>query len=144
MKKKVLFVDDEALFITLLSKLLIDTGYESEECCFPKQALKLLEDNLYYCIVVDYSMPDMNGIELAKIIRSNNNEQIAKTPILLLTGWEELEIIDSAKKAGIDLFKQKNNISDNPHSIKELIETTVDMNAIHLATNTLSLVLKAG
>lgn len=143
MKKKVLFVDDEPMFRAVLARMLFKAGYDADELDSSEGVMELLEKNQYYCIVLDYCMPmGMNGLELADMIRKHDNPVISTVPILLLTGWLEMEIIDNAEKIGIDLFRQKKHIVTSPEGITEAIESTVSRNELHLINNTLMLIFK--
>jgi PAS domain S-box-containing protein len=67
-----------------------------------KAALDTLHTQTYDCILLDYKMPEMNGIELAQKIRETN-----KTPIILYTGQGSEEVAEQAYAAGIDDYIRK-------------------------------------
>jgi CheY-like chemotaxis protein len=101
-KVRVLFVDDEPDLHIILEKFLelidpliqIDSAYSSED------VLKVF--NSYDCILADYKLPKMNGIELARKIRETSN-----IPFILYTGYDSEELSTEALKAGVDACIRK-------------------------------------
>ena len=71
MSLKVLLVDDEPDQIKLMELYLdeYDPKLKLDSANTPESALKKLRDNEFDCIVLDHSMPEMTGLELAKRIR---------------------------------------------------------------------------
>jgi two-component system sensor histidine kinase/response regulator len=65
-------------------------------------ALRFLEKQQPDMFILDIAMPDMDGITLARKIRAM--EQYAKSPIMILTGNAEREMVVSAFKAGANDF----------------------------------------
>lgn len=103
---KILLVDDESTFLeqakTLLKKenkrLDIDTALSAEE------GLELIDKNDYDAIVSDYQMPQIDGLELLKIIRAEKNSEI---PFIIFTGKGREEVAMNALNLGADLYLQK-------------------------------------
>ena len=84
---RVLLVDDDILVSMGAADMLLDLGHSVTEARSGLQALKLLEsDSLFDVVVTDYAMPGMNGFELAHRIKERN----PKLPIVLATGYAEL------------------------------------------------------
>ena len=84
---RVLLVDDDILVSMGAADMLLDLGHSVTEAQSGPHALKLLETDAPFDIVVtDYAMPGMNGFELAQKIRQRN----PKLPIVLATGYAEL------------------------------------------------------
>lgn len=69
MKKSILIVDDEELFGTILRRLLEQKGYVVSCCNNPPDALLLSQKRHFDVIVTDYSMPEMNGADFARLMR---------------------------------------------------------------------------
>ncbi len=70
MAYKILIVDDEKMLTELLSSHLQDCGYETFAAEDAEQAISML--NTYPdLILLDINMPEMDGLELCKIIRNN-------------------------------------------------------------------------
>ncbi len=84
---RVLLVDDDILVSMGAADMLLDLGHSVTEAQSGLQALKLLEtDPPFDVVVTDYAMPGMNGFELAQRIKERN----PKLPIVLATGYAEL------------------------------------------------------
>jgi len=84
---RVLLVDDDILVSMGAADMLLDLGHSVTEAQSGPHALKLLESDAPFDLVVtDYAMPGMNGFELAQRVKERN----PKLPIILATGYAEL------------------------------------------------------
>jgi PAS domain S-box-containing protein len=84
---RVLLVDDDILVSMGAADMLLDLGHSVTEAQSGTHALKLLEtDPPFDIVVTDYAMPGMNGFELAQQIKQRH----PKLPIILATGYAEL------------------------------------------------------
>lgn len=95
-KKKIIFIDDEANVLQGLKRSLRPMINEWDMTFLQsgKEALELLAKNEYNIVVTDYKMPDMDGIELFKIIK----EKHPKIKLIMLSGQSETEIFETAGK----------------------------------------------
>ncbi len=94
MVKKIMTVDDSASIRQLISFTLRDAGYEVIEACDGKEALAKLNGTPVQMLISDINMPNMNGIDLIRSIRSNPVHRFM--PIIMLT----TESQDSKKQEG--------------------------------------------
>ena len=76
------------------------SGKEAVERCYARHELK----NDYFAVILDWKMPEMDGIETARQIRKRIGKEIT---IIVLTSYEFSEIEEEAKAAGIDAFIAK-------------------------------------
>jgi signal transduction histidine kinase len=84
---RVLLVDDDILVSMGTADILLDLGHSVTEAQSGAHALKLLETDAPFDVVVtDYAMPGMNGFELAQKIKAHH----PRLPIVLATGYAEL------------------------------------------------------
>ena len=84
---RVLLVDDDILVSMGAADMLLDLGHSVTEAQSGAHALKLLESDAPFDVVVtDYAMPRMNGFELAQRIKATH----PGLPIVLATGYAEL------------------------------------------------------
>ena len=84
---RVLLVDDDILVSMGAADMLLDLGHSVTEAQSGGHALKLLESDAPFDVVVtDYAMPGMNGFELAQRIKAIH----PRLPIVLATGYAEL------------------------------------------------------
>ena len=86
-KLKVLVVDDDALILMSTAMMVADLGHEVIETTSGAEALDILRsDGKIDLLISDFSMPKMNGAQLAKAA----SEICPELPILLATGYAEL------------------------------------------------------
>ena len=84
---RILLVDDEPLVRLGTAEMLRDEGYEVDEADSAETALALGPFDRFDCVVTDYLMPGMNGVELANRLHADR----PGLPILLLSGYADLE-----------------------------------------------------
>ena len=78
----VFVVDDDEGIRTSLSRALGKRGYEVEAHASAKSFLESHDGSKTGCLVLDYGMPDMNGLELQKHL----NDSDRRLPIIFITG----------------------------------------------------------
>lgn len=83
--KNILYVDDAKINLSILEKLLSDTGINMTTIKSAEEGLKLAIENTYDVIIVDHMMPEMSGPELLDAIRSKS-ELNKNTPVIVFTG----------------------------------------------------------
>jgi CheY-like chemotaxis protein len=105
-KWKILLVEDNESN-QLVGRLFIEaTGYSFDLAENGKQALALYEKNHYHIILLDIGLPDLNGIEVCKLIRRREAESYTHTPIIALTAFGD-SAADDCWEAGVDDFTVK-------------------------------------
>ncbi len=100
-RKKVLIADDEPLMRTILQHNVVLAGYDVIVAENGEKAMQKIKEVTPDLIVVDLVMPDMNGFELCRQIRSN--EQTKKTPIIVVTALLSRADVDEAKLSGANV-----------------------------------------
>jgi PAS domain S-box-containing protein len=84
---RILFVDDDALIAMSSTDMLLDLGHDVVEVHSGEEALQQLQnDATFDLLITDYSMPGMNGGELATAAR----QAISNLPILIASGYADL------------------------------------------------------
>jgi two-component system response regulator RpfG len=103
-QRKVLIVDDESTGRTILAKIIQQAEEEVSIAAFdnPLEALQWLDDNHPDLIITDYRMPEINGVELIKQIRSKASCQ--DIPIMMITVVSEKSVRYDALEAGATAF----------------------------------------
>jgi DNA-binding response OmpR family regulator len=69
MAKRILVVDDEADIVDLLRDVLVSEGYEVDAAETAEGALSLIQANIYDAAILDFNLPDMDGVMLHRRIR---------------------------------------------------------------------------
>ncbi len=106
---KLLVVDDDEEICRNVVHTMRRTGVTVEYATGGKDAIRMMEDarqtdKPYDLILLDWKMPDLDGLETARLIRKNYPEKI---PILLLTAYDWSEIEQEATEIGVDHFMPK-------------------------------------
>jgi two-component system, NarL family, nitrate/nitrite response regulator NarL len=106
---RVLIVDDEPLFMQMLQSLLdVEAGVEVVgEAANGKQAVTLAQRLEPDVIVMDVSMPVMDGLEATREIR----ERDPQARVLILTGGTNVTDVDKARTAGASTYLTKDRIA---------------------------------
>lgn len=102
---RVLAVDDDPVSLKLLSYHLSRDGHTVVGAADGRQALALALQHRPQVVVTDWMMPEMDGLELCKALRSNQASR--GTYILIVTGREEEERAVEAFEAGADEYVSK-------------------------------------
>lgn len=97
---KFLVVDDFSTMRRIIKNLLHDLGYQNVvEADDGNTALPILQQGDIDCLITDWNMPGMHGLELLKAVRSD--PKLAKLPVLMLTAESKREQILEAAQAGV-------------------------------------------
>ena len=125
---RVLHVDDEVSLLDLTKVLLemADEDMAIESVASPKEALELLKSETYDCLVSDFQMPNLDGIELAKRIREFSN-----IPIILYTGRGSEEVAETAFTAGVDDYFRKDINPSHYQILARRIRAVVEKKRAH-------------
>jgi len=102
-KTKVLIVDDEVDYLSLMEERIKFWGYEVLTAQDGRSALALIKEKLPQIIILDYFMPEMDGVELLKQIRKFDK----KIPVIMFTAHADLKNIKSAQELGVLAFIPK-------------------------------------
>ncbi|WP_085902511.1 response regulator [Kiloniella majae] len=99
-------VDDQELYKRALKKVK-DTVYDVTEVTDGEKSIAIINRNSPDCVLLDYSMPGKNGIEILKIIKSKHPH----LPVVMLTGQGDETIAVEVMKNGAQDYLTKNTIS---------------------------------
>ncbi len=86
-KKSVLVVDDDPMMVCLVCSMLARIGIVPDRATGGLEALKLLEKVEYDLVVTDLRMPQLNGYELARLVK----EECNATVVIIMTGLSSEE-----------------------------------------------------
>ena len=93
-EKKILVVDDEETIRALLEKTISEFGYRVELACSAEDALEKIKNQEFQLIITDLKMPEVDGAELCRQIRSINLETIIYALSGYLRDFEPEELRD--------------------------------------------------
>ena len=106
---RALIADDDANTCVSIERMLREIGMRSEWCTSGKEAVFRAESaysfgDRFKVYIIDWLMPDMNGIETTRRIRKAIGDDV---PIIILTAYDWSDIEDEAREAGVTAFVSK-------------------------------------
>ena len=110
----ILIVDDETVALRILQYTLNKQGYSVQTASSGDEALRLASQTTFELMILDISMPMMDGVELLTELRQLS--ETANTPIIMLTASSQDEDRVRAENAGANLYMTK------PFSSQKILE----------------------
>ena len=108
---RILVVDDEPAVQNALSRALALERYDVAQAVDGRQALECLQRAAYEVVILDVSMPYVDGLEVCRRLRDGGD----RTPVLMLTAREQVEDRVAGLDAGADDYLVK------PFALRELL-----------------------
>ncbi|MBN7821237.1 chemotaxis response regulator CheY [Bowmanella sp. Y26] len=103
---KILVVDDFSTMRRIIKNLLKDLGFTNvQEADDGSTALPMLQQGDFDFVITDWNMPGMQGIDLLRAIRADDN--LKHTPVLMVTAEAKKEQIVAAAQAGVNGYVVK-------------------------------------
>ncbi len=102
-----LVVDDSRAIRTILSRTLKELGFEVREAANGKEALEMIqaEKTAVTLILVDWNMPEMNGLDLLKQLRQH--PEFSSLVVVMVTAETDMDHIAEALEAGANEYVMK-------------------------------------
>ena len=100
--KTIMVIDDSIVIRKMVEIALEDGDYNIVTSNSGKDGLNLLDEENPDLVIVDMTLPDMNGIDLLKTVKASKG-----IPVIMLSGKDAPQLIESAKSAGADDFLPK-------------------------------------
>ena len=112
---RILVVDDEEIAAEHARIVLDEAGIKADTCYDGQTAMNMLEvqhakHEPYNLVLLDWKMPEMNGVELAREIRKRYDRE---TTVIILTSFNWDEIMEEAVHSGVDSFLAKPLFASN-------------------------------
>ena len=112
---RILVVDDEEIAAEHARIVLDEAGIKADTCYDGKTAMNMLEvqhakHEPYHLVLLDWKMPEMDGIAVAKEIRKHYDKE---TTVIILTSFNWDEIMEEAIHSGVDSFLAKPLFASN-------------------------------
>ncbi len=101
----ILIVEDNRDNMDLIEEILEDEGYAMLQAYVAEDGITLLSENTVDLILMDVSLPQMSGLEAAKLIKANGKTR--QIPLIILTAHARAEDREKAFAAGCDAFLTK-------------------------------------
>jgi two-component system chemotaxis response regulator CheY len=119
-----LVVDDSRAVRMILARTLRELGYEVREAANGREALEVIEGekNSVNLALVDWNMPEINGLELLKRIRMN--PELSSLVVIMVTTETEMDQMAAALEAGANEYVMK------PFT-KDILLEKLDLVGIH-------------
>ena len=118
LKTKVLIIDDETDYLSIMKERVESWGYAVSLACGGKEGLLEVKEQSPDIVILDYSMPDMDGVEVLKGIRKLNKG----LAVIMLTAHADVKNIQGAQELGVNAFIPKISVySDVQSSLKSAL-----------------------
>jgi DNA-binding NtrC family response regulator len=102
-KVKVLIVDDEMDFLEIMDAKITAWGYEVLKVSNGKQALEIIHNDKPDIAIIDYLMPEMDGVSLLKKIRQVDT----KIPVIMFTAHPDVKVMKGTEGLNVRAFIPK-------------------------------------
>jgi two-component system cell cycle response regulator DivK len=113
-EKIILYIEDNPDNMLLVNRVLESAGYHLIGAENGLKGLAMAEENNVDLILLDINLPDIDGYEVARRIRSSNKNSLAYIPIIAITANALRGDAEKALNAGCDVYMAK------PINIREL------------------------
>jgi len=120
MGKRILLVDDEADFRELMDTRISGWGYDFIAAANGKEAVDILTHNPPDIIILDYVMPEMDGVATLEEIRKIDKE----VPVIMFTAHPDIKAMKGTKKLGVSAFIPKLSVYAEAQSA---LKTALDL-----------------
>ena len=111
-EKKILMVDDEQSIREMYSQAFSSAGYMVKAAESAEEAMQILENERYWVMFLDLNLPEMNGVDLCRQIRSDYPMSICYA----VTGYASLFELHDCRQAGFEDYFTK------PASLLDLLD----------------------
>jgi CheY-like chemotaxis protein len=110
-KQSIMVIDDSIVIRKMIEIALEEEDYRILTATSGKEGMEVIEKESPNLIILDMILPDMNGIEVLKKIKTIHN-----APVIMLSGKDSPQLVESAKEVGVEDFLPK------PFRDEELVE----------------------
>ncbi len=119
---RLLFIDDDKDDSELVGLSLRRASLDVTTVSTPREALGLLKRQSFDCVVSDYMMPGMSGIQLCEEIRKTS-----RIPFIIYTAYDSEEVAQAALAAGVDYYIRKRGDLAHFENLAKSVEHAVEM-----------------
>jgi DNA-binding response OmpR family regulator len=127
--RKVLIVDDDRIFCTLIAQTLKSNGYEALQAFTGEDGLNVYEREKPDLILLDVAMPGISGFEVATTIRNREQDVDHHTPIVIMTAHASSYTVSVSFHMGISSYLTKPVL---PHDVLAQVRNLLPLEAKEL------------
>ncbi len=113
--KTILFIEDESALQKAFEDILTGAGYELKSALDGEAGLRLAESEKPDLILLDITLPKLNGFEVLEKLKKN--PETKEIPVIILTNLEKMEDVDKAIELGAMTYLVKAQ-----YKLEEIIE----------------------
>src|SRR5262245_34179779 len=118
--RKILVIDDEKLIRWSLNERLRREGYEVEEATDGATALKLIGQDDYDLLLLDFKLPDIDGLQVLKRVKERNPGQV----VILMTAYSSIEnAVEAMRLGAYDYINKPFNMDELVLDVEKALET---------------------
>lgn len=110
---RILVVDDDETIRKTMKAILEDEGYRVDLAATGKEAIQKTEETVYNLALLDIKLPDMEGVELLKLLKDN----VPRTRKVMVTGYPSMQNAIAALNKNADAYLVK------PVDVEKLLNT---------------------
>ena len=127
---RILLVDDDPGFRLTTGEVLLGAGYIVDQAASGEEALACIKNNAPDLVLLDAVMQGMDGFEVCRRIR--NHQHFDCTPIMMVTGLDDMDSVNLAFESGADGFTTKPlNYTVLLHRLQFQLRAAQDAKALH-------------
>lgn len=119
--KTILIVDDDQPLVDAITIELDSAGYRVLTAKDGEEGFSIVKKKKPNLILLDILMPNLDGLELLKKIRLNDDAYCVSVPVIILSNLDSEDVVSSAKKLKCNDFLVKTNTS-----LAEIVEVILD------------------
>jgi len=126
---KIFHLDDEPFYLELTKEIMMayDVDVEIETSTSPVEAMERLKASEPDCVLFDYRMPEMDGIEFTRRLR-----EYSGVPVILYINHSDEVVAEEAFQAGVNDYVRKANDAEHFIVLLKRIRNAVDMHRMKL------------
>jgi len=119
--KKILAIDDTEIMLDIIQLQLEKEGYEVVACNDPEDALRRISHEKFDLILLDIMMPGTNGLEVLKIIKQDELNNL--TPVVMLTAKDDMSSVrDCLTNGALEYLTKPFNIVSVKKRIAQILD----------------------
>ncbi len=133
--EKILLIDDDEGLTHFLSRFFNRKGYEVTSCLNGKDAIRIIANDGFDLIMLDYKMPGLNGLETLEKIKKAQ----VKTPIIIMTAYGDTDTaIEAMKRGAYEYLNKPFERKELSRIVSEALELNRRMKEVVCLENSLS------